>query len=286
MYVNKNLHEVKDGKCSIFLSNGFNGFSFGQSLNPIIISIKQYNRISKKCENLFGTDEFKKFENSNENVLVFSQKVKEYLGVMMLAVKPSDCYLYTSIADKEKSKIAEKKLYEKIGLKFDDEKSDFSLRYDKNRNVFFNDFLNKAASGSELIILNDGIDSTYKENVLSLCPINPVILTIDEYKDLSDECDAISGINTFKTFENSNKSSIVFDRRTKNYLGYSALSIGFKKWFETISESEREKLEKHKANLLKKLEIKHILLEKPCGHKRSLAEKQYASKKSQIGRLD
>lgn len=280
MYVNKNLHEVKDGKCSIFLSNGFNGFSFGQSLNPIIISIKQYNRISKKCEHLFGTDEFKKFENSDEDVLVFSQKVKEYLGVMMLAIEPSDCYQYTSIADKEKIKIVEEKLYEKIGLKFDSKKTDSSLRDEKK--LFFNEHLNKAATGSRLIVLNDGIDSTYKENILCFFPINPVILTIDEYKDLSDECDAISGNNIFKTFEDSSSISIDFDNRTKDYLGYSGLFIGFKKWFETISESEREKLEQRKANLFKKLEIKHIV-ENPRGHKRNPAENQYASKKVRKG---
>ena len=253
MYANKNLAEAKDGKCSIFLSDGFNGFSFGQSLNPIIIDIEQYTRISKKCERLFGTDEFKKFENSDEDTLVFSQEVKTYLGVTMLAITSSDCYLYTSVADKEKSKIAEKILYEKIGLKFGGEKSDSSLGYDKNRNIFFNDYLNKAASGSEMIVLHDGIDSNYKENVLSLCPINPVMLTIDEYKDLSNRCDAIFERDTFKTFENTNTSGIVFDEETRKYVGYAALTIGFKKWFETISERERKILEKRKKNLWEKL---------------------------------
>lgn len=246
MYLNKNLNEAKDGKYSIFLSNGFNGFSFGQSLNPIIISIKQYNHISKRCEHLFGTDEFKEFENSSEDTLVFSQAVKEFLCVKMLSIAPSDCYLCTSVADKEKSKIAEKNLYEKIGLEFDGEKSDSSLRYDKNRNVFFNDYLRKAVSGSELIVLNDGIDSVYKGNVLLCYPVNPVILTIDEYKDLSNKCDAIFGSDTFKTFENTNRSGIVFDEETRKYVGYAALTIGFKKWFETISENERKTLEKRK----------------------------------------
>ena len=253
MYANKNLAEAKDGKYSIFLSDGFNGFSFGQSLNPIIIDIEQYTRISKKCERLFGTDEFKKFENSDEDTLVFSQEVKEFLSVTMLSIASSDCYLYTSVADKEKSKIAEKILYEKIGLKFGGEKSDSSLRYDKNRNIFFNDYLNKAASGSEMIVLHDGIDSNYKENVLSLCPINPVMLTIDEYKDLSNRCDAIFERDTFKTFENTNTSGIVFDEETRKYVGYAALTIGFKKWFETISERERKILERRKKNLWEKL---------------------------------
>lgn len=263
MYLNKNLNEAKDGKYSIFLSNGFNGFSFGQSLNPIIISIKQYDCISKKCEHLFGTDEFKKFENSSEDTLVFSQAVKEFLCVEMLSIAPSNCYLYTSVADKERSKIAAKNLYEKIGLEFDGEKSAPSLRYDKNKNVFFNDYLNKAADESELIVLNDGIDSVYKGNVLLRYPVNPVILTIDEYKDLSNRCDTIFRTDQFKAFENSNTSSIVFDEKIRDYVGYSALTIGFKKWFATVSENERKTLEKRKKNfkkkLLKEIEIKQML---------------------------
>lgn len=253
MYLNKNLNEAKDGKYSIFLSNGFNGFSFGQSLNPIIINIKQYNHISKKCEQLFGTEEFKKFENSNEDTLVFSQAVKEYLCMEMLAIAPSDCYLYTSAADKEKSKISEKKLYEKIGLKFDNEKSNSYIGAMKSEMPFFNDYLNKAANESELIVLNDGIDSVYKGDVLLRYPVNPVILTIDEYKDLSNRCDKICKTDQLKTLENSNTSSIVFDEKTRDYVGYSALTIGFKKWFKTISKSEKKTIEKRKKNFKKKL---------------------------------
>lgn len=251
MYLNKNLCEVNNGKCSIFLSDGFNGFSFGQSLNPIVIDIRQYSVISKKCGQLFGTDEFEKFENSDEYVLVFSQEVKDYLGVKMLAIAPNDCYLYTSKADKEKSEIAEKKLREKIGLQYDGKKTDSSTRHTEIK-TFFNDYLNKAARGDELIVLNDGIDSILKGNVLLLYPVNPVILTIEEYKDLSSRCDKIFGNDTFKTFENSNTSSIVFYGEIRNYLGHSALSIGFKKWFETISEGEKKEFEeRNKTHFIK-----------------------------------
>ncbi len=114
---------------------------------------------------------------------------------------------------------------------------------------FFNDYLRKAASGSELIVLNDGIDSVYKGNVLLWYPVNPVVLTIDEYKDLSNKYDATFGSDTFKTFENTNSSGIVFDEETRKYVGYAALNIGFKKWFETISENERKTLEKRKKKL-------------------------------------
>ena len=105
---NKYLLKVINNEYVIFIHNGYSEFSYGISVNPVVLTYDEYNSLMHYLVNANYNDLVKQFEESQDYDFVIPTSIAKIIGFTLLTLSPPSCCVYTSDEQKENI-VAEKK---------------------------------------------------------------------------------------------------------------------------------------------------------------------------------
>lgn len=107
---NKYLLKAMNNEYVIFLHNGYAEFSYGVSVNPIMLSFHEYNTLMGFITKSNFKEIVTKFENSQNYDFKIPECIAKKIVFFILTLSPPLCFVYTSEDDRIKANDKKKKL--------------------------------------------------------------------------------------------------------------------------------------------------------------------------------
>lgn len=104
---NKYLLKVLNKEYVVFLHNGYSEFSYGVSVNPLVLSYEEYRLLMNYIAKSHLDSLVKNFEESQDYDFLIPSSISKTIGFSILTLSPPSCCVYTS--EKEEVNIVAEK---------------------------------------------------------------------------------------------------------------------------------------------------------------------------------
>ena len=96
MMFNKFIEKAMNNEYVIFLHNGYSDFSYGVSVDPLILAFDEYKMLMSYISKFNFQNSVKIFENSQNYDFSIPEKIAGKLGYSIITFSPISCCTYYS----------------------------------------------------------------------------------------------------------------------------------------------------------------------------------------------
>ncbi|MCR5318496.1 MAG: hypothetical protein K6E22_09740 [Treponema sp.] len=111
---NKYILKVMNNEYVVFVHNGYSEFSYGVSINPIVLSFKEYKLLMDYIAKSNFKDFVMEFENSQSYDFIIPASIAKVIGKSIVTLSPPSCCVYNSKEDEAAINEEKKKFLKKV----------------------------------------------------------------------------------------------------------------------------------------------------------------------------